>query len=177
MKTVVIHITKAVERDDLVKQIVDLTGATIFEAILHEKGGIGCTMSHKEIYKQSYPEDLLIFEDDCQINDPSFVKFIEESKDKYDIIYIGVNKIFYKNTINSFFQKNKINSYGTHAMWISPKAINLYLNYNPKSMEIDNIWSEIENKYNLKVWRPTNIYKYVEQRVGLKSYITGKLRT
>lgn len=62
MITKIIHMSSAVERNDLVNKIINLTGGTIFEAIICDKGVDGCRKSHMEVYKQ-VPEnkDLLIF--------------------------------------------------------------------------------------------------------------------
>jgi hypothetical protein len=90
--------SSATDREHLVKSIVDLTGVTTFEAIVvPDDGRLGCNMSHREIYKQiPMGEDLLIFEDDCEIIDPTFIHYITSNKSTHDIIYIGVNSILIK---------------------------------------------------------------------------------
>jgi len=161
----------ATERDFLVKRIVKLTGAEIFEAIVKEDGRDGCRLSHETIYK-GIPkgEDLLLFEDDCVINDESFLHFIKENKSKYDIIYIGMNHVHLD-------ENNKpYKSFGTHSMWISYTAIQTYLEYSTSCKEVDNIWSEIEINHKLKVLRANPINKYIVQHEGFISYITGRPR-
>lgn len=175
MITKIIHISSATERDFLVERIVKLTGAEIFEGIVvkgnGQDGRDGCRLSHEEIYK-GIPkgEDLLIFEDDCVINDESFLDFIKENKDNYDIIYIGVNSVL--------LDKNNMpyKSSGTHSMWLSYNAIRIYLKYHRNHKEVDHIWCEIEKLYNLKVLRANPITKYTVQHEGFVSYITGTLR-
>ena len=173
MKTYVIHMSTATEREELVKSIVDLTSAEIFEGVIVPgDGNRGCTLSHYHIYKQiPEDEDLLIFEDDCEILDPSFVSYIEEKKALYDVIFIGVNSLGVD--INK-----RVCSYGTHAMWISRKALNTFIQHFPKAKAkaIDNIWNELEHIYKLKYFRPKDNNRFVKQKEGLISYITGKPR-
>lgn len=163
----------ATEREELVKSIVDLTSAEIFEGIIvPDDGVLGCALSHYYIYKQiPENEDLLIFEDDCEIIDPSFVTYIEEKKKRYDVIFIGVNSLGVD--IN-----NRACSYGTHAMWISRKALNAFIQHYPKAKarQVDRIWNELEHVYKLKYFRPKDINRFVKQKEGLVSYITGKPR-
>ena len=162
--------SSATERDELVKALVNITGAEIFEAVyIKEDGVAGCLASHTNIYKSLDPEeDVLVFEDDCEIIDPSFMQFIEKNKHAYDIMYIGTNKTF--NTTKG------VSSWGTHAMWISPKAIQLLFQHKPTARGLDNIWVEVEHAYNLNVWRPPHPHTYVIQKLGLISYINGKPR-
>lgn len=112
-----------------------------------------------------------IFEDDCEILDPSFVSYIEEKKALYDVIFIGVNSLGVD--INK-----RVCSYGTHAMWISRKALNTFIQHFPKAKAkaIDNIWNELEHIYKLKYFRPKDNNRFVKQKEGLISYITGKPR-
>jgi len=171
MITKIIHMSSAVERDDLVNKIIKLTGASIFEAIVCSNGVDGCRKSHMEVYKQvPENEDLLIFEDDCVINDPTFLDFIEANKNNYDLIYLGVNSIIFDSN------KKPVGSYGTHSMWISSKALKICLNHIYRDPMMDWIWNEIEYKYKLKVLRPNPSTKYTYQAAGLKSYIIGKCR-
>jgi hypothetical protein len=173
MKTYLIHMSTAIEREELVKSIVDLTSAEIFEGIIVPgDGNRGCTLSHYYIYKQiPKDEDLLIFEDDCEIIDPSFITYIEEKKKCYDVVFIGVNSL-------GVDIKQRVLSYGTHAMWISRKALNAFIEYFPKAKAkaIDGIWNELEHVYKLKYFRPKDINRFVKQKEGLISYITGKPR-
>lgn len=170
MKTYVIHMISAVERDELVNTIVNVTGATLFDAICIQGDGIaGCMASHTHIYKSLGPEeDVLVFEDDCEIIDPSFMYFIEHNKHAYDIIYIGTN--------HTFYTPSGIGSWGTHAMWISPKAIRNFLQHTATSRGVDNIWVDVEHIYKLNVWRPPHPYTYVIQKRGLISYVNGTPR-
>ena len=164
--------SSAKEREGLVKKIVELFNSTIYEAILIKGNGVaGCLASHIDIYKK-IPEgdDLLIFEDDCEIIDDSFKYIIKQNKQKYDIIYIGTYETFLDINDTAY------GSWGTHAMWISSKAIRHFLNYNDNQNPVDHIWNEIERIYKLRVWRPYIKDKYVKQKIGLISYITNTPR-
>jgi hypothetical protein len=167
MKAYVIHMSSAREREALVQDIERLTGAQRFEAIRELPGEVGCHKSHMAIY-HSVPagEDLLLFEDDCEILDPSFMTMVQEQKKHHDIVYIGLNYIF-------FDSQNRMNSYGAHAMWISPYAISCILNHTTDTIPIDKLWNEVEHAYHLRVWRPNPLTMYVRQKPGLRSYITG----
>ena len=118
--------TSAIERNELVEKILQITGGEVFEAIVVPNNGHdGCLKSHTEVYKQvPENESLLVFEDDCVIRDETFLEFINKNKSDYDIIYIGVNSIC------KFNEKNEpIASWGTHSMWINSKAIKSFLHY------------------------------------------------
>ena len=165
----IIHMNDSIERKDLVASLIELTGATVFDALKRENGAEGCWASHTKIYKnQPKNEDLLIFEDDCEIIDNSFMNYVEINKTMYDIIYIGVNRTFVKD--------DKLWSWGTHAMWINNKSLQLFLKFKNERNIVDHVWNEVAHKYNLKVLRPDPIDKYVRQKIGLKSYITGNIR-
>jgi hypothetical protein len=175
MKTYIIHMSEAVEREDLVTEIVKLTNASVFKGVVvgsgRDKRDEGCFQSHLNIYKSIPPdEDLMIFEDDCEIVDPQFLSFVDENKHNYDLMYIGVNYILQDKA------SNIIGSFGTHAMWISSKALSIFLAHPREYIPIDHFWCKIEQEYKLAVWRPEEIYKYVRQKNGLKSYITGNIR-
>lgn len=182
--------TNATEREPLVERIQQLTGATRFDAIKGvpdpnapgvSAGQLGCRDSHYAVYRMvPLGEDLLIFEDDCEVIDPSFMDLLS-MKNQYDIMYFGLLKTFYVDTpIKSWgFRVNtrkRINSWGCHAMWISPRALDIIRRHKAKTFHADHIWNEIENEYNLRVWRPTPVDRYVRQQAGLISYITGKAR-
>jgi hypothetical protein len=173
MKRVIIHMSSATERASLVQALVDLTGAEVFEAVVvPENPVLGCATSHRTIYEsvlRTPDEDLLLFEDDCMIVDPSFLALIEEKRIAYDLIYIGVNSRFLDH-------KRRLCSYGTHAMWISAKALRAFRAYPPSKKPIDHLWNDVAYAAKLKVWRPTDPHKYVRQQPDLVSYISGSIR-
>lgn len=171
----IIHMSSVKEREHLVNKIVEMFGSIVYEAIvINGDGAAGCRESHTDIYKKiPIGDDLLLFEDDCEIIDDSFKNIIKKNKNKYDIIYIGVT---HKST-NSLNVTGgpKNGSWGTHAMWISSKAIQLFLNYKDNQNPVDHSWNEIERIYNLNVWRPYIKDKYVKQKNGLISLITNTI--
>lgn len=168
----VIHMSSATERSGLVSDIIALTNARVFEAIVTPRNGhIGCTRSHRAIYREvPVGEDLLIFEDDCEIIDPSFMEYVETHKKDYDIIYIGILSRF--TTLNENWIPS--GSYGTHAMWIGPTALKAFINTKTDIIQIDHIWSMIENRDKLRVLRAVPNDRYVRQKQGIPSYIRRK---
>lgn len=163
METYIIHNEQTTERKNLVAELQKKTGATIFPAIMMSNRVEGCHASHKEIYIQS-KEDILIFEDDCEIVSENFLEPII-FKDQYSLIYLGVNK-------NISF-----GSYGSHAMWISKFAKDCFIKHNqPITIGVDIAWNNVEQYYKLKTYRPDPVNKYVQQKKGLRSLITGRIR-
>jgi hypothetical protein len=164
MEIYIIHNTKITERKNLVKKIQKKTNAKIFPAILMKNGVEGCHKSHKSIYEFAQ-KDVLVFEDDCEIMNDNFLEPLD-FKNKYDLIYLGINK------------KLIFGSYGTHAMWISEFAKKCFMDANqPITTGLDLSWNNIEMQYKLKTYRPDPINKYVQQKQGLRSIITNRIRT
>jgi GR25 family glycosyltransferase involved in LPS biosynthesis len=173
VKKYVIHMPSSVDRDELVKNIINITGASIFDAICSKNPIEGCARSHIEIYKKEPNEPVIIFEDDCVILDKNILSLVDMYKDNHDIIYFGVNKSFLND-------KRKIQSWGTHAMWISQKAKKIVVddfNKNGFTIAFDLYLNKLCDSNNLRVWRPADITKYCIQKTGLKSTLTGKIRT
>ena len=168
----VIHMSSAKEREGLVNKIVELFNSVVYEAIVIKGNGVaGCRESHIDIYKKiPIGDDLLLFEDDCEIIDDSFKEIITKNKKNYDVIYIGTNNTFVDSSGMAY------GSWGTHAMWISSKAIQLFLSNYDNIKPVDHIWNDIERIYKLRVWRPYIKDKYVKQKTGLISYITDRPR-
>lgn len=160
----IIHANDSIDRKDLVEKIISLTGAIVSPATILKNRNEGCHMSHLTIYK-SVDTDFMVFEDDCEILDESFLNLLSMSS-SYDMIYFG---------INYYLQKG--GSYGTHAIWISNHARKCFIeNDGDKTCPIDHMWNHVEAKYNLKVWRPVPKDRFVRQKIGLKSLITGSIR-
>jgi hypothetical protein len=164
MKTYILHSETCTERDYLVQDILRRTPAVVFPAVMLPNGGEGCTTSHFRMYEQD-SDDVLVFEDDCEILSDDFLDPLCH-REQYDLVYIGVNSI------------RPTGSYGTHAMWISAHAKKCFLEHNgDKKRPIDHLWNEVEQQYKLRVWRPDPIDRYVQQKKGLRSLITGRLRS
>jgi hypothetical protein len=173
----IIHMSSVKEREHLVNKIVEKFSSIVYEAIvINGDGAAGCRESHTDIYKKiPIGDDLLLFEDDCEIRDDSFMNIIKKNKKKYDIIYIGVTHKSIDTLNITDIGGPKNGSWGTHAMWISSKAIQLFLNYKDNQNPVDHIWNEIERIYNLNVWRPYINDKYVKQKNGIISCITNNI--
>lgn len=166
MKSYIIHSSKLNERKKYVDAIQKVVPSQIFEAIMIPgNGGLGCKSSHEAVYNMADSDGVLVFEDDCEIIDDSFMNFVNNNRANYDIIYIG--------TLPSVLP---FGSWGTHAMWLSPKAIGAYFLFRSQCKEIDNIWNDVEKHCRLKVLRPSKPELYVRQAVGLKSQISGNIR-
>ncbi len=171
----VIHADSAVERNPLVDQIVKKTGAIIVEAVMISNGAEGCTRSHVEVAKlakELYPHDsYLVFEDDCVLSD-GWDRIIRDNPTA-DVIYIGYNDLC-EHTI-----------FGTHALMMSPKARDLFLQQwkiigekVENKMATDWILSRlfVENKLHTVI--PRKEFKDLAmQKKGLVSTITKRVRT
>jgi len=162
----VIHMADAKERLPLVNKLQKVTGAKIFHALKLPDGNDGCRESHIKLYREAPPGPITVFEDDCEIVRPDLLELINQHKDVHDIIYLGVNSVNKNGT-----------SYGTHAMWISPKARDMFLKEGPQKSgtPIDKMWNNIIKKYGLRAYKPLKIHEYVRQKSGLRSYISGKV--
>lgn len=90
MQTYVIHNPATTEREALVAELVRRAGATVYPAILQRPGWRGCLASHMAVYQHVPPaEDVLVFEDDCEILAPDFLDPLKLKPD-YDLIYLGM---------------------------------------------------------------------------------------
>lgn len=164
----IIHNSSQAVRKPLVDNIIRLTNAKVFEAIMLKNRVDGCRKSHMAVYNLVKQEDpVIVFEDDCEIINESFMSLIDKHSSNHDIIFFGTWKTFSKN--------NKVQIWGTHAMWISPRAKKLFLDNasSCKMPQVDEIWNELIIKYNLRVWVPPSNNMYVRQKTGLISLITG----
>jgi GR25 family glycosyltransferase involved in LPS biosynthesis len=165
----IIHNSSQTVRKPLVDKVVKLSGAKLFEAIMLENRVDGCRSSHTSVYKLVKPDEpVIVFEDDCEIVDNSFMKLVKEHSSTHDLIFFGTNR--------TYFEHNKVQIWGTHAMWISPYAKKCFLNHTPTRVELDRIWNEVIVKHDLRVWVPPKHDMYVRQKLGLISLITGKPR-
>lgn len=74
-----------------------------FSAITHEKGMVGCGMSHQQILRENKDknEHVLIFEDDCMLLDPNnfderwseIKRWLDNNEDKWDVFLGGTQDI------------------------------------------------------------------------------------
>lgn len=179
----VIHSVNQPERDSLVKRIVKLTNAKVVEAVWDVKRPhCGCRASHRkvaELAKLEYPDSAyMVFENDCEIVDESFLNL--DCKD-FDVVYFGINGSCIHNI--PVICKH---TWGTHAMMITPRARDIFLRDEEKYLlmpfvhkdhPIDQLWCVIQHIEKLRVFVPDEIKKYVRQKTGLKSSISGFIRS
>jgi GR25 family glycosyltransferase involved in LPS biosynthesis len=138
-------------------------------------GPEGCTRSHVEVAKlakQLFPHDsYLVFEDDCVLSDGWDT--IYKAHPTADIVYLGYNDMC-EHTI-----------FGTHALLISPKARDLFLQQwqtigekVQNRMATDWILSRLIRDNKLYVVLPDKQTKELAmQKKGLVSLITKSVRT
>jgi hypothetical protein len=173
----VIHDSQCHERDEIVQDIVNKTGAIVVEAILCKHGAEGCTKSHlkaAELAKELFPhESYLVFEDDCCLID-GWDDIVKKNRGA-DLIFVGYTDMC-EHTV-----------FGTHSLYVSPKTRDCFLLQAeeigrslpmPHTMATDWIYSRLVGRNNLRCVLPMpnekNIYCF--QKKGLRSTITGKIR-
>jgi hypothetical protein len=182
----IIHNSKEKDRKEIVQKLIEATGAKVVEAVWNTQDPIwGCRESHKKVAilaKQEHPESAyLVFEDDCEILDPNFIRVIFDHLDA-DIIYFGVNGYCVHQLPFPL-----LHNWGTHAMMMTPKARDTLLEKEAKYLEMpfprgvhpyDALMCVMAECENLKVWKPDEVNKnrWVRQKPGLKSSISGAIR-
>jgi hypothetical protein len=176
-----IHSSSCPERNDVVEMLQLECDAEVVEAVWYPNDPKkGCRESHKkvaQIAKEKYPEaSYLVFEDDCELVSPRWY-YPSIAGGTVDLIYLGVNGYGKFN--------GDLYSYGTHAMIVSPKVRDLILEKTDDY--VDAVWEKgafdhILNKMcydnQITVWRPPEreMERWVRQKKGLKSTITGNIR-
>lgn len=173
----IIHHTSTKERNEIVADLQKQTGATLFDPVwLPDDPPRGCRESHVKIaehMKETNPESAyIVFEDDCEIVDPNFLSYRSMYPDA-DIFYFGITHY------GTLFRPLSIHikcSFGTHAMYITPKARDLLLQnwkeiVNEGIYHIDQIWNVIQDRFALCVWKPEaqERNKWVRQKTGIPS--------
>ena len=182
----IIHNSKQIERKDIVDKLIQTTSAKVVEAVWNTQDPVwGCRESHKKVArvaKEEYPNSAyIVFEDDCEIVDNTFLNLIEQHS-KCDLIYFGVNG--YCIHVEPFPIKH---SWGTHAMYITPKVRDAILEKESKYMTMrfprqehpfDQLLCVMAFFEHWNVWKPdaTSINKWVRQKPGLVSSISGSIR-
>jgi len=172
----IIHNSSCSERAEIVKQLQSMTGATIVEAIMMKDGKQGCRSSHlcvARLARSLHPnKHYLVFEDDCVLSEDW--KYCIEGMECADVLYLGYN------------DKSRDVTFGTHALMISPKARDKILSETEKLAPVvenkgayDHILSKLCRQEGLLTAMPPLDEKenWAYQKKGLKSQITGNLRT
>ena len=170
----VIHSPTHTDRNEIVEDIVNKTGAIQFQSYLLSDPVRGCLASHvgvAKLAKSLHPEShYLVFEDDCELLDWQIP--IQDASG-YDVVYLGYN------------DKCEWATFGTHALLISPKARDLIIEkvllWSPvdKKSAYDHLLSRLCREEGLKVCMPKYEMResFCRQKKGLKSTITGNIRT
>lgn len=171
----IIHDPNSYERTEIVNKLIEQTKGTILSAIMLPNGKDGCRASHLAVARLArslYPDKhYLVFEDDCVLSDDW--KDCIEGMECIDVLYLGYNG------------KSSDITYGTHALLISPKARDKILSETEKLKNnvvdkgaYDHILSKICRQEGLLVAMPSldDKDKWAEQKKGLKSLITGRIR-
>ena len=172
----VIHHPIHTERDDIVSDLVKKTGATQFQSYLLSDPVRGCLMSHIGVAKLArslHPDShYIVFEDDCELSENWQLPLQDASG--FDITYIGYN------------DKCEWATFGTHAMLVSPKARDILIDkvalWGPMEHDrnaCDHIISKMCRVEGLSVCMPKyeRREEFCRQKKGLKSTITGQIRT
>lgn len=183
----IIHNSDQMDRKEIVEKLIQTTGAKVVEAVWSRENPVwGCRESHKKVArlaKEEHPDSpYLVFEDDCEIVNPNFLNLLLDNVD-VDLLYFGVNGFC---THQLPFKLR--HSWGTHAMMITPKVRDLFLAKEADYLQmkfplgnhpLDQLFCVMEAKENLKVWKPDErtMKQWVRQKPGLKSAISGSIRT
>lgn len=172
----ILHHSSTKEREQLVKNLQEQTGAIVFDPVwLPENPPRGCRESHVKLantMKEINPDSpYIVFEDDCEIIDPGFYSLLSDHP-HVDLLYFGVTQY---GTLNRYHNIPHC-SFGTHAMYITPKARDIFLEHWNEIVQegiphIDQIWNVIEHNYSLSTWKPQpqDRHRWVRQKPGLPS--------
>lgn len=172
----VIHYSGCKDRDEVTADLINKTKATLVESCwLPEHPLRGNTLSHIQVAKLAktlHPtQHYLVFEDDCELAEDwsDCLKGMEFS----DVLYLG------------YTDKSKDVTYGTHALYLSPKARDVIISHAEglgnrvdRKFAFDHILSKLSREQGLITCIPKKeeCQRYAQQKKGLKSYITGKIR-
>lgn len=172
----IIHNSNSSERVEIVKDLQRKTNAIILDAIMLPDGLEGNKESHLAVARLARSlcptKHYLVFEDDCILSDDW--KRCIEGMEISDVLYLGYN------------DKCENTTFGTHALLISPKARDKILSETPKvctqvlrKQAMDHILSKICRQEGLLTAMPPyeERERYAEQKKGIKSIITGQVRS
>ena len=171
----VIHHDSCHDRDDIVKDIINKTKATVFQSYWLAEGLKGNTYSHigvAKLAKTLHPDSkYIVFEDDCEIL--SDYNVMLESYKMADVLYLG------------YSDRCSHTTFGTHALVLSPKARDCIIQKAAELGEqVDRKWafdwilSKLCRQEGLVVCMPNekNRESFCRQKKGIQSYITGQVR-
>ena len=172
----VIHHSTHSERDEVVKDIVQKSGAVQFEAYILSDRVRGCLFSHigvAKLAKSLHPDQhYMVFEDDCELLDGWDTLMKDVSG--VDVVYLG------------YTDRCSWATFGTHALVLSPRArdliiekAGLYAKETHSKNAYDQVLSKMCREEGLSVAMPKyeDRQTYCRQKKGLVSTITGHVRT
>jgi glycosyl transferase, family 25 len=130
------------------------------DAIKHEKGYIGCALSHLkclELAIENNWKNVLIVEDDILWTKDSIDIFIKLIKNPYDVIILGGTFIYYNPFNYYLYSCSSTNSYIVNKKYLKTlyKFWNSKMNHLIKNnYTIDQSWKELQWKDNWKIVYP-----------------------
>ena len=151
------------------------------DAIKHDKGYIGCALSHLkclELSIESNWKNVLIVEDDILWTKDSIDIFIKLIKNPYDVIVLGGTLIYYNPFNYNLYRCNSTTAYivSNHyfktlkSFWEN-NLNNLIKTNNSIKYSLDISWHELQYKDNWKiVYPPIFIQKMGKSDIQKKSY-------
>ena len=157
MDIYVINLKERIDRLEYIKKTFKSfknININIIDAIKHEKGSIGCFLSHKKcinIAKEKKMKYIIVMEDDCAPSDNFEIRLINiinylEKNDDWDIFLGGItghikNKIIKNVSIDDqttlvYLAKGKT----THFIVYNMKCYDFFLNCDENNLPIDLCW-------------------------------------
>lgn len=154
------------------------------------EGNIGCTFSHVGIYETFLTtkyEYILVLEDDIElVCEPSDINdYIENSfaLPEWDLLFLGVNEIVEGTKVEEYPLISYVQRFwGTHAVIATRKAAEAIVREFRQSiasgfaLPADWLYSFTIQHQNLVAYSPSDPRTCVQQKEGLVSTCTGKLR-
>ena len=133
---------------------LDIKNMDIVENKKMDKGAIGCSLSHINLWKKAKKNGdkmFIVLEDDCILKSNfkgKLNKLIEEAPKNWDIIYLGGSNLKGKKISENLMKPVKVakkstNNTGTYGMLINSKCVDTLLKYNIPIKE--NIDQNIKN--------------------------------
>lgn len=171
----IIHSPTSTDRVEIVKTLQKQTRATVVAATMLPNGKDGCRASHLAVARLArglHPtKPYLVLEDDCELLEGWEEALLATDA---DIVYLGYND-----------RSTKV-LYGIHAILISPRLRDAILKDTEALKDdvddkgaFDHILAKLLAIHHFKVASPPfeDRERWCRQTKGLKSTITGKIRT
>jgi len=146
------------------------------------QGMIGCVESHVAILKMASAstDAFFLFEDDAVMTAP-FQDFIDGAPEDWDILLLGANEyVDARPYEDGYMPINR--SWGTHAMFIHPRCcpaiIDVYENSIRQGIYLppDWLYNEAVRLKKVRIYGPTDVRGFFQQKAGFVSLLTGIVR-